>query len=251
MTDAIRITHAEHVTTVTLNRPDKRNAITQPMYAAMAEALNTHATSDDSRVLVITGTGEAFTAGNDLHDFSKGDGSDNPPVLQFLHAIQDCPKPVIAAVNGMAIGVGLTMLLHCDLVIASEAASFSAPFASLALVPEAASSMLLPQTVGLAVASDILMTSRVLTAEEAHFYGLASRVLPAEGFEAETACIAKTMAEMSPTALRRAKALIRSQHADVRERMMLETKAFAEQLNSVDFAESVMAKLQKRKPVYS
>lgn len=154
MSKHIQVMKEERVVTITIVRADKKNAITQAMYGAMADALNDYGNDNATRALIITGQGDIFTAGNDLQDFSLGGDEKIPPVVSFLTAIRDCPKPVIACVNGAAIGVGLTMLLHCDLVYAGENATFSAPFAKLALVPEAGSSMLLPAAVGMAVCND-------------------------------------------------------------------------------------------------
>lgn len=251
MTDHIRITTQDRITTLVIDREDKKNAITQDMYAAMADALNAFAGDDNPRVFVITGVSDVFTAGNDLKDFATGPRDhDTPPVLKFLAAIRDCPKPVIASVNGLAIGIGLTMLLHCDLVYAGESATFSAPFVKLGLVPEAASSMLLPATVGMAIANDILLTGRTLNAAEALDFGLIARVFPDAELDANVAEIAANVAAMAPTALRESKALIRNQKDRITEQMAAEGQVFAAQLRSADFAESVAAMMQKRAPVY-
>lgn len=251
MSDHIRITTQDRVTSLTIDRQDKKNAITQAMYAAMADALNTYAETDDARVFLITGAGDMFTAGNDLKDFSTGPrGEETPPVLRFLAAIRDCPKPVMAAVNGPGIGIGLTMLLHCDLVYAGESATLSAPFVKLGLVPEAASSMLLPAQVGMAVANDILLTGRTLTAEEALRFGLVARVFADEVLMAQVNKIAQAVAASAPTALVQSKALIRNQRDLVERQMIAEGKIFSQQLKSPDFAESVAAMMQKRAPVY-
>ena len=251
MTDHIRITRQDRITTLVIDREDKKNAITQDMYAAMADALNDFAGDDTARVFVITGVADVFTAGNDLKDFAMGPRDhDTPPVLRFLAAIRDCPKPVVASVNGLAIGIGLTMLLHCDLVYAAERATFSAPFVRLGLVPEAASSMLLPATVGMAIANDILLTGRTLDAAEALDFGLIARVFPDADLDAGVAAIAAGVAAMAPTALRESKALIRSRKDQITQQMAAESQVFAAQLKSADFAESVAAMMQKRPPVY-
>ena len=252
MTDHITVHTEDRVTTVTITRPDKRNAITQAMYGKMADALEAYATQDEARALVLTGAEDYFTAGNDLKDFSMSDrAEDIPPVGRFLNGISTCPKPVIAAVNGPAIGVGLTMLLHCDLVYAAESATFDAPFVKLGLVPEAASSMLLSASVGMAVANDILLAGRKLTAQEAHDYGLVSRVFADGDLMAETRKIALHIAASAPVALKRSKALIRNQREQVAAQMAAEGKVFVEQLRSPEFAETVAAIMQKRTPNYS
>lgn len=247
MSEFIQVTTQDRVTTLTIARPEKRNALTQDMYAAMAAAINDYATSDDARAFVITGEGEYFTSGNDLMDFSTADRThDLPPVAQFLHAILNCPKPLIAAVNGPAIGIGLTMLLHCDMAYAAQSATFGAPFVKLAVVPEAASSMLLPAAVGMAVANDILLAGRTLSAQEAHEYGLISRVFADAELSDEVSAIARHVAACSPTAMRKSKALIRYNRAEIAAQMEAESDVFVEQLKSADFAESVAAFMQKR-----
>lgn len=252
MTEHIKITTDARVTTLTINRPDKKNAITQAMYAVMADAINTYAETDDARAFVITGAGDMFTAGNDLQDFSTADRSaEEPPVTRFLQAILNCPKPLIAAVNGPAIGVGLTMLLHCDLVYAGQSATFNAPFVKLGLVPEAGSSILLPEAVGMAVANDILLGGRTLTAEEAVRFGLAARVVPDAELGTTAHKIARGVAASAPDAMRKSKSLIRSQHERIANQMRTEGKIFVEQLQSPEFSESVAAMMQKRAPVYA
>lgn len=251
MTDHVTITSQNRVTTLTMARPEKRNAISQAMYAKMAQALRDYAQDDDARALVITGTGEYFTAGNDLNDFATGSDPDAPPpVVQFLEAISSCTKPVIGAVNGPAIGVGLTMLLHCDLAFASQSATLSAPFVGLGLVPEAASSLLLPQAVGAAVANDIFMTGRALSAQEALQFGLVSRVFESADFTDQIAHIALQIANSAPNALKRTKALVSHQRDLIASHMSKEGLIFREQLQSPDFAESVAAKMQRRAPVF-
>ncbi|MEP2715840.1 enoyl-CoA hydratase [Pseudophaeobacter sp.] len=251
MSDTISIQTSARVTTLTITRPNKRNAITQAMYGAMAAALKDYENSE-ARAFVITGAEDYFTAGNDLQDFSMADHTaEKPPVMQFLEAISTCPKPVIAAVNGPAIGIGLTMLLHCDLTYAAQSATFTAPFVKLGLVPEAASSMLLAQSVGMAVANDILLAGRTLTADEAHSYGLISRVFPDADFQAEVAQIAAHVANSAPEAVKLSKSLIRHNRGQEAAHMAKEAELFLSQLKSSEFAEVVAAMMQKRAPSFS
>ncbi|MBV7266137.1 enoyl-CoA hydratase [Erythrobacter ani] len=255
MTDFIRVEHADRITTVTLARADKKNAITQAMYAAMADAVNAYGTDDDARALMFIGEGDYFTSGNDLKDFAMAanggaDNDDLPPVIRFLHAIKDCRKPLIAAVNGPAIGVGLTLTLHCDLVYAAESATFAAPFVKLGLVPEAASSMLLPAAIGMAAASDVFMTGRILESHEALRMGLVSRVFADSDFASEARTLAATVAQAAPQAMRHTKALMRTQTDTIGEVMETEGKIFADQLRSPEFMESVSAMAQKRAAVH-
>lgn len=254
MGEHIIVSTQDRVTTVTISRTEKKNAITFAMYTAIAEAIEEYGQTDQARALVITGEGDMFTAGNDLQDFMTGGlpaGDAENPIIRFLNAIRDCPKPLIAAVNGSAIGVGLTMLLHCDLVYSANSATFSAPFVQLGLVPEAGSSMLLPASLGMAVANDVLLAGRVLTASEALNHGLVARVFADGELMSKVQEIAKAIAASSPVALKQSKALIRNQRDEVAGHMAAEIKFFAAQLQSPDFAESVAAKLQKRAPNYS
>lgn len=252
MTDHMLVETANRVTTITFNRPDKKNAITQAMYQTMADTIKAYGEDDNANVLMITAEGEMFTAGNDLQDFAMGsrDTHELPPVAQFLLAIASCEKPLIAAVNGHAIGVGLTLTLHCDLVYAAKSASFSAPFVQLALVPEASSSLLLPNAVGMAVANDIIFAGRKLSADEAHQYGMVSRVFSDDTFADEVAAIAAQVAAQSPRSMKKSKALMRHNRDFVIQHMNRESKDFAEQLQHPDFMESVAAKMQKRAPNY-
>lgn len=253
MSANIIISTQDRVTTATISREEKKNAITFAMYTAMAETIEEYGQTDGARALVITGSGDMFTAGNDLQDFMAGGipaSADENPIVRFLNAIRDCPKPLIAAVNGPAIGVGLTMLLHCDLVYSAQSATFSAPFVQLGLVPEAGSSMLLPASVGMAVANDVLLAGRILTAAEALDHGLVARVFSDGDLSTKVQEIARQVAASSPVALRQSKALIRSRRDEVAGHMAAEIRIFAQQLQSPDFAESVAAKLQKRQPNY-
>ncbi len=252
MNQDIIISTEDRVTTLTISRTDKKNAITQSMYAAMADAIIDYGSDENARAFVITGDGDMFTAGNDLQDFSTGGGSKDeiPPVSRFLYAVRDCPKTVLAAVNGPAIGVGLTMLLHCDLVYAGRSATFNAPFVKLGLVPEAASSLLLPAAVGMAVANDILLAGRTLDAEEALRFGLIARIYPDAELQQAVHQIALHIAGSAPNALKQSKLLIRNQREKIADQMHAEAKLFVAQLNSPDFAESVAAMMEKRTPVY-
>ncbi|MEL6877439.1 MAG: enoyl-CoA hydratase-related protein [Pseudomonadota bacterium] len=251
MTDHIRIEKSDRVITVAFNRPEKKNAITQDMYQAMADAVNAYATDDEARALMFTSAADYFTAGNDLQDFSMGPrGDDMPPVVQFLHGIKDCPKPLIAAVNGPAIGVGLTLTLHCDLVYAAQSATFAAPFVKLGLVPEAASSVLLPAAIGMAAANDVFMTGRTLTSDEALRMGLVSRVFADDDFAQQARNLAALVANSAPNAMKHAKALVRNQNAAITECMAAESEIFAAQLQSPEFGESVAAMMAKRPAVY-
>lgn len=250
MTDLVKTHIADRILTITINRPARKNALTQAMYGAMADAIVSANDDTAVRAIIITGEGDMFTAGNDLGDFAAGMHEGKPPVQRFLEAIRDAAKPLIAAVNGPAIGVGLTMLLHADIAYASERANFRTPFTALGLVPEAGSSLLLPLSVGNSMANEILLAGRILTAEEALACGLVSRVLPAdELMPAAMACAAK-IAASAPMATRRSKALIRANRDAVAAQMAAESKVFSEQLQTPEFAEAAAAFMQKRAPVF-
>lgn len=251
MSDYIDVDKVDRIVSITISRPEKKNALTQNMYAAMADAINAYVEDDHARALLLKAQGDMFTAGNDLEDFSSSSTSEEEPgVSRFLRSISDCPKPLIASVNGGAIGVGLTMLLHFDLVYASERATFSAPFIGLGLVPEAASSKLLPEAVGKAVANDIFFTGRTLNADEALSFGLVARIFSNEALAQETARIAMQVAASAPSSLRKSKALVRYEQEAVTKQMELESVQFLAQLKSPEFKESVAARLQKRAPVF-
>jgi enoyl-CoA hydratase/carnithine racemase len=198
---------------------------------------------------LITGSGGAFTAGNDLNDFlNSPDASIAPdnmdrPVLRFLRAIATAAKPVVAAVHGAAVGVGTTMLLHCDLVVAGRGARFQLPFTNLALVPEAASSLLLPRLLGMQRASEMLLLGEPIDAATAHQWGLVNRLV-------DTArALARKLAAKAPEALRLTKALMRGHSsAGIAARMAEEGAAFASQLKSAELKEAVAAFFEKRAP---
>ena len=251
MSEFIIVTNEDRITTITISRTDKKNAITKAMYTAMADAILAYSEDDNARALVITGAGDMFTSGNDISDFTTElTGNEKPPVVRFLDALRECPKPIIAAVNAHAIGIGLTMLLHCDLVYAHEKATFSAPFVKLGVVPEAASSILLPQAVGMAVANDILLAGRTLNAKEALDFGLASRVFNDTEYSASVKELAQQIADSAPISMRKSKDLIRNYRGTMTDHMNAEFADFGAQLKSPEFAESIAAKMQKRKPVY-
>lgn len=251
MSEHIKVERDGRVVVVTIDRSEKKNALTQAMYGAMADAIVAYGEDAGMRAMVITGAGDMFTAGNDLFDFAMGDREKEvPDVWRFLQAIAECPKPVIAAVNGPGIGVGLTMLLHCDLVFAADEATFATPFVQLGVVPEAASSMLLPAAIGPALAGEMLLAGRVLTAPEALSAGLVSRVVPGADLMALAIEVAHAMAGAAPEAMRISKSLIRHGREEVMAHMAREAKHFAAQLQSAEFSESVAAKLQKRAPKF-
>jgi enoyl-CoA hydratase/carnithine racemase len=250
----IRTATLNHVVTIEIARPEKKNALTQAMYTAMAEALIA-ATADASvRAVLITGQPGIFTSGNDIEDFMQRppQGDEMPPVARFMNALLDCDKPVVAAVTGAAIGIGTTMLLHCDLVYVSDEARLAMPFVSLGLVPEYASSLLLPALMGHAKAAEKLMLGEPFTGSDAVECGIANAVLPAGEVVNHARRMAERFNTLAPTAVRETKRLMREpQRARIREVMASEGALFASRLRSPEAMEAFQAFFQKRKPDFS
>lgn len=238
----VRITREDAVLRITLARPAKRNALTVAMYAAMADALEQAAADESIRVVIFTAEGVAFTAGNDLADFvSRPPAGEDAPVSRFLRAIATAPAILIAVVQGRAVGVGTTMLLHCDFVVAEEDAELHMPFVDLALVPEAASSLLVPQLVGQKRAARLLLLGEKLAAREALALDFVSELAPAGGgLAAAEALTAKLLAKPAG-ALRLSKALMKSPATGTLQRMAEEGAAFAAQLQTAEFQANVAA----------
>lgn len=245
----IQTSQTDGILTIAFNRPAKKNALTGAMYAAIADALEAAESDSAVRVVVFTGNGGAFTAGNDLHDFlqSPPQGEDSP-VFRFLRAISTASKPLVAAVSGVAVGVGTTMLLHCDLVYLGASAKLSLPFVNLALVPEAASSLLLPAMIGHHRAAELLMLGEPFDADTARAHGIANAVFPDAQVLAEAMQVAARLAARPPTALRLTKQLMRRSRGDVAGQMAAEGEHFRAQLQSAEAREAMMAFLQKRPP---
>ena len=254
MTDQIQTELAGGVLTVTLTRPEKKNAITQAMYAALAGATERARTDDAVRVLVFQGQGDSFSAGNDIADFialgSQGQQPAEMPVFRFLKALADLDKPVVAAVRGRAVGIGLTLLLHCDMVVVAEDALLSAPFINLALAPEAASSMLLPAVVGHQRAFELFALGEPIDGRTALAWGLANRAVPADQVDAVAAELAGQLAQRAPNSIRKTKGLMRDA-VQLWTLMQREGEAFGSQMSSPEAMEAFMAFSQKRAPDFS
>lgn len=244
---------SDRVLTVTFDRPDKKNALTLAMYDEMTARLREAAEDPQVRVVLFRGSGGVFTAGNDLGDFMKNPpNSTDSPVGRFLETLVPYPKPVIAAVDGVAIGVGTTMLLHCDAAYAAVGTKFSMPFVPLGLCPEAGSSYLLPRIAGRARASELLLFGDRFGPETALELGLINAVLPADEMHAHALTRAKALAEMPPAAVRVTKQLIRDGLADgTKTALERESGIFFERLRSAEAAESMSAFFAKRKPDFS
>jgi len=249
-TPTILTEREDGVLRVCINRPDKKNALTLDMYAALTAALREAAADDALRVVVLTGSGDSFTSGNDIADFlaAPPTGQDSP-VFQFLAALRQFEKPVVAAVNGMAVGIGVTMLLHCDLIYARAGATLLLPFVNLGLCPEAASSLLLPRLVGYPRAAELLLLGEPFSAEQAWQWGLINGVgADAEATRELALAKARRLAQQPPTAVRLAKTLLkRAETAIVRETMALEGQHFIDLLHSPDAAAALRAFVERRR----
>jgi enoyl-CoA hydratase/carnithine racemase len=241
------------VTTIEIARPEKRNALTQAMYEAMTQAITAARADGAVRALLITGQPEVFTAGNDLDDFLQHPPTDDgSPVLRFMQALLDCEKPVVAAVAGAAVGIGATMLLHCDLVYVSDQARLALPFVALGLVPEFASSLLLPQRLGYAKAAEKLLLAEPITAAEAVELGIATAALPAGEVLTHARRMAERFNALPPGAVRDTKRLMRAgSNAAIVQAMQAEAAIFSQRLRSPEAIEALQAFLQKRKPDFS
>jgi enoyl-CoA hydratase/carnithine racemase len=245
------------VATIEIARPEKKNALTIAMYAAMAEALNAAVADNAVRAVLITGQPGIFTSGNDIEDFMQrppGSGSDamDSPVFRFMRALLECDKPVLAAVTGAAIGIGTTMLLHCDFVYVSDEARLAMPFVSLGLVPEFASSLLVPQLMGHARAAEKLLLGDPFTGEQAVECGIANAVLPASEVVNHARRVAERFNALPPGAVRGAKKLLRTpQREAILATIKTEGELFGQRLRSPEAMEAFQAFFQKRKPDFS
>lgn len=249
----ILIHHESGITTLTLNRVEKKNSLTVAMYAAMAQALDDAATNPACRVVVIQGHETVFSAGNDIADFLHNPpATQDSPVFQFLRAISTFPKPVIAAVCGPAVGIGTTMLLHCDLVYAGDNAAFSLSFVNLGLCPEAASSLLVPQMFGYHRAAEALLLGEPFMAEAALEVGLLNRVVPPSEANRLAQSVAAKLAAKPQSSLIATKRLMKQgQAAQVQAVMAEEGEMFGRMLREPAAREAFGAFMQKRKPDFS
>lgn len=236
----------DQVQIIRFNRPEKMNALTKDMYADLAKLLNEADGDFGVRVVLLASVGENFTSGNDIMDFmSNPPTSEDSTVAAFLGSILNFSKPLIASVKGYAVGVGTTMLLHCDVVIADRSAKFSMPFTSLGLVPEAGSSMLFPALVGYQRAAKIFLTGEEFTPEYAREIGLVAEVV--DDADGEALRVAKVIAEQPPKAILNTKALMKaSKHDAVAAVMKAEFQIFSLALESEEFADAVMKKMSKK-----
>lgn len=252
MTDYLVTTRTGPVLEVRLNRPEKKNALTRAMYNGMADAFETADCDPTIRVVLLTGTGDTFTSGNDIKDFrvrvaegSEGAGS------RFLPTISTMRTPLVAAVNGAAVGVGTTMLAHCDLIVAARKARFVMPFTSLGLVPEAGSSLLFPHLLGLQRASALLLLGEPMDAEIALQWGFINRVVDDAALMDTAHAMAQRLAALPPEAVQLTKRLIRHGTPDLAGRIAEELQLFRERLTSPEAKEAFAAFVEKRAPDFS
>jgi enoyl-CoA hydratase/carnithine racemase len=249
----ILVEQHEQVLRITMNRPEKKNALTVAMYSALVEAMEKAETDKSIRVTLFTGQGDAFTAGNDVMDFMNNPPtSSDSPVSQFLLAISTAAKPIVAAVNGSAVGIGTTMLLHCDLVYASDRARFKMPFVNLGLCPEAGSSLLLPQLMGHVRAAQYLLLGEEFDADTARELHLVNEITAPEELAEVAFKKAQLLAALPPAAVRLSKRLMKeSQTGTVQQAMEREGEEFMQRLTSPEAMEAFMAFAQRRQPDFS
>ena len=238
---------------VELARLDKKNALTGDMYGQLADAIAGADTDPQVRVVLLRGAPDCFCAGNDVGDFLK-----RPPLVEgspsarFFVAMQEIRKPIVAAVGGPAVGIGTTMLLHCDLVYAASDARFQMPFVPLGITPEFGSTYILPLLAGYQRAAELLLLGQPFTAEKAREVGIVTAVVPRESLFAEAEKAAAALAALPPESVRLTKQLMKKRHAQtVRETIAEEVKVFGERLGSGEAKEAMSAFLEKRKPDFS
>ncbi len=242
-----------HVLTIAFARADKMNAITNQMYLDAAKTLGDAAEQPDVRVVIFTGEGGNLTCGNDLVDFINNPPSGPmPPVLEFLLALARFPKPVVVALNGLAVGIGTTMLAHCDYVVAADDARFKLPFVDLGACPEGGSSLLFPQIMGHSQAAELLLLADIFGAEKAEKVGLVNAVVSADEVMPHAQKIAAKMASKAPSAMRLTKAMLKQGYMEqLEKRLADEIYKFRELLDSPEAQEALTAFSERRKPDFS
>jgi len=237
------------VRTIRMNRPEKKNALTLAMYDAMAAAIEDAGARDDIACILLAGQAGGFCAGNDIVDFVEmtKTGALGAPILRFLHALNRADKPLVAAVAGRAVGVGTTMLLQCDHVVAAEDALLSTPFVALGLVPEAGSSLIAPRLMGHARAFELLVMGRALSAAAAKEAGIVNAVVPAAELESAALAAARTIAALPPHAVAASRRLMRGTLAQIDGQIDAEAEAFRKRLSSPEAKAAFAAFLNKKK----
>ena len=250
MSEGVAISSADGILSIRFSRPDKKNAITRTMYLAMAEALLS--VDNGVRAVVFTGEGDSFSAGNDLKDFLAAPPQDDDhPTVHFIRALPKVQVPMVAAVQGSAVGIGTTLLLHCDLVVAATNAQFALPFTKLGLVPEAGSSLLLPQLMGYQRAASMLLLGETISAAQAERFGLVTHLVELADLEKTTQAVLAKLRALPPAALRATKALMKTHVARTSTRIDEELAVFQQRLASPELKEAATAFLEKRQPDFS
>jgi enoyl-CoA hydratase/carnithine racemase len=250
MTDLVIISDDGPMRTVRMNRPEKKNALTLPMYDAMAGGIESAKQNPALRCLLIAGAPTVFCAGNDIGDFlgmAMGAGALGVPILRFLYALARCELPLVAAVRGNAVGVGTTMLMHCDHVVAADNARFSTPFVGLGLVPEAASSLLAPRLMGQARAFELLVMGRPMNAEQAKAAGLINAVVTADAVEAEAMKVAREIAALPPQGVLASRRLMRGSPDEIVARIDEEADLLKTRLKSAEARAAFEAFMTRKK----
>jgi enoyl-CoA hydratase/carnithine racemase len=254
MSEHVRVSVDGNVMRLTLARPEKKNALTNAMYLALAQALERAESDPAIRVVLFEGEGDSFTAGNDLADFAAvaagTAGRDDMKAFVFLRALAHAQKPYVAAVQGLAVGIGVTMLMHCDLVYVAEDAKLTTPFVNLAVVPEAASSLLIPARIGHARAFAMFALGEPVDGRTAAAIGLANAAVPAAEVHAKALAAAKTLAAKPMGALRATKQLMRDADA-IAALMARESEIFGARLRTAEAAEAFKAFAERRAPDFS
>src|SRR5437016_5890585 len=240
------------VASVELARPEKKNALTARMYQQLAAALAAADADPQVRAILLHGSQDCFTAGNDVGDFLSRPAGAQPAVVELFKVLPNLAKPIVAAVGGPAVGIGSTMLLHCDLVYAATNARFQLPFVPLGITPEFGSTYILPLLAGYQRAAELLLLGQPFTAEKAREVGIVSEVVAPEALMTKAIDVCKALAALPPESIRLTKQLMKKRHAQiVRETIAEEVKVFSERLASAEAKEAMRAFLEKRKPDFS
>ena len=253
MTEHIKSERKDHVLTLTFARPDKKNALTNVMYGALADAIVAAETDKATRVIVLRCEGDMFTAGNDVGEFADmatGAFRGERHVSRFVEAIARSTRPLVAAVQGRAVGIGTTMLLHCDFVVLAEDAQLSTPFVNLALVPEAASTLLMPLRIGYARAYEMFALGEAMDAKTALQLGIANRVVPLSKLHMEAAMVAARLARLPAGSLAATKRLMRNAEV-LTAQIGAESECFAARLQTAEAREAFTAFAEKRPPDFA
>ncbi len=253
MSNPIATEISDRIARIEINRPEKKNALTAAMYQALADALRAADADASVRVVLIQGQADCFCSGNDLKDFlERPPHADNAPVFQFLEAISSAAKPLVAAVGGPAVGIGTTMLLHCDFVYATPETRFQLPFVPLGIVPEAGSSLLLPMLAGYQRAAELLLLGKAFSADKALSAGILTEIVPAADLLRHARQAAEAVAALPPESVRLTKALMKKRNsAMIAEQMAEEGRTLRARLNSPEAKEAMTAFFEKRKPDFS